>query len=96
MTYPYDDSTVRSRPGLQPPAKTVLENQVFSFDSSSTIGDLLLVANALRNAGQRPTLRLVKSYTGQLESVAVDVEGIAPSGEMACTEGAEYLPDPRD
>ena len=68
-------------------AATVLENQVFLFDSSSTIGDLLLVANALRNAGQRPTLRLVKSYTGKLESVAVDVESTAPSREMAVVDG---------
>lgn len=68
-------------------AATVPENQVFLFDSSSTIADLLLVANALRNAGQRPTLRLVKSYTGQLESVAVDVESTAPSREMAVTQG---------
>lgn len=71
---------------------TILENQVFTFDSSSTIGDLLLVANALRNAGQRPTLRLVKSYTGQLESVAVEVEATAPSGEMAVWP----LPSPQE
>ena len=64
-------------------AATVLENQVFSFDSSATIADLLLVANALKNAGQRPTLRFVKSYVGAIESIAVDVEGTAPSGEMA-------------
>ena len=68
-------------------AVTVPENQTFTFDSSSTIGDLLLVANALRNAGQQPKLRLVRSYNGQLKSVAVGVEGTAPSGEMAIGEG---------
>ena len=77
-------------------AATVTENQVFLFDSTSTIGDLLLVANALKNAGQIPKLRFVRSYLGAIESVAVDVEGTAPSGEMACTEGQESLSDPRD
>lgn len=72
-------------------AAPLTENQVFTrsyrFTSESTIADLLLVANALRNAGHRPTLRLVKSYLGILESVAVDVESTAPSREMAVTEG---------
>lgn len=54
-------------------------NQVFTFDSSKTIGDLLLVAETLKRTGQRPTLRLVRSYNGCLESVAIDVEEKAPT-----------------
>ena len=80
-------------------APTVTENQVFTFTSESTIGDLLLVANALKAAGQVPKLRFVRSYLGLIESVAVDVEGTAPSepvialGEMAIYDS---LSDPRD
>ena len=76
-------------------AATIAENQVFIFTSESTIADLLLVANALKNAGQIPKLRFVRSYLGAIESVAVDVEGSAPSGEMAVA-GNESLSDPRD
>jgi hypothetical protein len=74
------------------------ENQVFMFDSSSTIGDLLNVVKALTSAGQTPKLRLVKSYNGDFESLAVDVLQLAdePAREMAVTEGPEYTPDPRD
>ncbi len=76
-------------------AATVAECQVFTFTSESTIGDLLLVANALKAAGQIPKLRFVRSYLGDIESVAVDVEGTPPSGEMAVA-GNESLSDPRD
>lgn len=62
---------------------TVPENQIFTFDSKSTIGDLLLVAQTLTNSGQRPKLRLVASYNGHLESVAIDTEVPSPSREMA-------------
>jgi hypothetical protein len=60
-------------------------NQVFTFDSMSTIGDLLNVVNTLKNAGQTPKLRLRKAYTGDFESLAVDVLELAdePSPEMA-------------
>jgi hypothetical protein len=73
-------------------------NQVFTFDSMSTIGDLLNVVNTLKNAGQTPKLRLRKAYTGDFESLAVDVLEPAdePSTEMAVTNGQEYEPDPRD
>jgi hypothetical protein len=59
------------------------ENQIFLFDSASTIGDLLLVAKTLENSGQKPKLRLVRPYNGELESVAVDIEPLASSREMA-------------
>lgn len=47
---------------------------MFQFTKESTIGDLLLVAEALRKAGKNPTLRFVKSYNDEIESVAVDIE----------------------
>ena len=78
-------------------AATVTENQVFIFTSESTIADLLLVANALKNAGQVPKLRFVRSYLGAIESVAVDVEGTAPSAPViSIGEMAIYESDPRD
>lgn len=65
---------------------SVPENQIFTFDGSATIGDLLLVVKTLTNSGQKPKLRLVRSYSGEFETVAVDVEPRAPSPEMAVTE----------
>lgn len=75
-------------------AATKSENQVFLFDDSATIGNLLNVVKALTNAGQTPKLRLVKSYNGEFESVAVDAEVPAPSGEMAVAGHEEDAPDP--
>jgi hypothetical protein len=68
---------------------TTPENQIFTFTGDHTINDLLLVAETLRKTGQKPTLRFVKSYAGDLASVAVDAEPLAPSGEMAVTEGVD-------
>lgn len=71
------------------------ENQIFTFDGSSTIKDLLIVVKTLSNAGHKPKLRLVRSYQGEFESVAVDVRQLAdePPREMAVA-GSERLPDP--
>jgi hypothetical protein len=74
-------------------AATVPENQVFLFGTSSTIGDLLNVVKALTNAGQKPQLRFVRSYAGEIESVAVDVLQLSDEKPR---EMAIYTSDPRD
>lgn len=73
----------------------------FTFDGSATIRDLLMVAETLRQSGQQATLRFVRSYTGEIGSVAVDAgpeigaEESARPGEMAVV-GEDSLSDPRD
>jgi hypothetical protein len=54
---------------------------------------LLNVMKALANAGQTPKLRFVKSYNGEIECVAVDVEPPRPSAEMAVVGAEEEAPD---
>jgi hypothetical protein len=54
----------------------------FTFTSGQTVGDLLLVAEALEKAGHRPSLRFVRAYRGGLDSVAVDIDDEAPNARL--------------
>lgn len=75
-------------------------SQIFTFDSSKTIGDLLIVAERLKATGRTPTLHFVKSYAHELIGLEVRADEKEPGQywptprpglekEMAVTEGAD-------
>jgi hypothetical protein len=52
---------------------TVPEKQIFVFTEDQTVADLVLVAKALGRAGRTPLLHFVRSYDGDVATVAIDV-----------------------